>query len=102
LRVHQNPKDEKNSSEFFEFPRGSSENRRSAYASLLLIEVLTNLSDLGVEKNSSEFFELIEVRLSASLLIVEVLTNLSDVSIVILFLWYYFNLNGGYWDFMPR
>jgi len=35
---------------------GSSEPRRSAYASLLLVDVLSNISDHEDEKNSSEFF----------------------------------------------
>jgi hypothetical protein len=38
-------------------PNGSSERRRSAYASLLIVEVLTNLSNHEDEKNSSEFYD---------------------------------------------
>jgi hypothetical protein len=36
----------------------SSELRRLAYASLRIVEVLTNLSNHEDEKNSSEFFEI--------------------------------------------
>jgi hypothetical protein len=39
-------------------PNGSSELRSSADASLLVVEVLMNLSNREEEKNSSEFFEI--------------------------------------------
>jgi len=38
-------------------PNGSSEQRRSAFASLLVVEVLTNLVNREEEKDSSESFE---------------------------------------------
>jgi hypothetical protein len=44
---------------FFDLRRGPSECRRSANASLLLVEVFINLSDLEEKKNSSEFFDLL-------------------------------------------
>jgi len=56
--AHQSREEEKKSSEFLRIPNGSSELRRSANASLLLVEVLINLSNREDKNNSSEFFDL--------------------------------------------